>query len=130
MAFQTLVRTFLAPALLASVSLAALPAHGDGDAAAAAPAKKVVNLNTASADEIARLPRVGRKLAESIVAHRAKNGAFKRAEDLMEVKGVGEKKFSSLKAYLTVSGPTTLTEKVATASRGKSGGKRAKEAGL
>jgi len=47
------------------------------------------------------------------VAHRAQHGSFRRAEDLMEVKGVGEKMFASLKPYLTVSGPTTLTGKVA-----------------
>jgi len=90
---------------------------GAGPAAAAdeapAPAKKsVVNVNQASADELARLPRVGPSLAGKIVAHREQHGPFKRAEDLMEVKGVGEKMFALLKPYLSVSGPTTLTEKV------------------
>lgn len=78
----------------------------------AAPAKKTVNVNTASADELARLPRIGPSLAGKIVAHREQHGAFKRAEDLMEVKGVGEKMFALLKPYLSVSGATTLTEKV------------------
>lgn len=79
---------------------------------AAAPAKKVVNVNTASADELARLPRVGPSLAGKIVAHRQQHGPFKRPEDLMEVKGIGEKMFASLKPFVSVSGPTTLTEKI------------------
>ena len=57
-------------------------------------------------------PRVGPSLAGKIVAHREQNGPFKRTEDLMEVKGIGEKMFAVLKPYVSVSGPTTLTEKV------------------
>jgi competence protein ComEA len=77
--------------------------------------RKTVNINQATADELARLPRVGSKLAGRIVTHRSQHGPFKRAEDLMAVKGVGEKKFASLKPYLAVSGSTTLTEKVSSA---------------
>ena len=51
-------------------------------------------MNQASADELARLPRVGPSLAGKIVAHREQNGPFKRAEDLMEVAGIGEKMFA------------------------------------
>ena len=69
-------------------------------------------MNTASAGELTRLPRVGEKLADRIVAHRQKNGPFRRIEDLMEVKGIGEKMFQGLKPYVTISGPTTLAEKV------------------
>jgi competence ComEA-like helix-hairpin-helix protein len=61
-----------------------------------------------AADELARLPRVGPSLAGKIVAHRQQHGPFKRAEDLMEVTGIGEKMFALLKPYLAVSGPTTL----------------------
>ena len=89
-------------ALLASASAA--PAADE----AAAPAKKTVNVNQASATELARLPRVGPSLAGTIVAHREKHGPFKRAEDLMEVKGIGEKMFATLKPYVAVSGPTSL----------------------
>ncbi len=76
-------------------------------------AHKTINVNQASASELERLPRVGPKLAERIVSHRSQNGPFRRIEDLMEVKGVGEKTFSLLRPYLAVSGPTTLAEKVA-----------------
>ncbi len=106
-------RTFaLALGLVALVASASSAPAADE---AAAPAKKsVVNVNQASAEELARLPRVGPSLAGKILAHREKNGPFKRAEDLMEVKGIGEKMFALLKPYLAVSGPTTLTEKVTT----------------
>jgi competence protein ComEA len=79
---------------------------------AAAPAKRTVNVNQASVDELARLPRVGPSLAGKIVEHRQQHGPFKRAEDLMEVKGIGEKMFATLRPYVSVSGPTTLTDKV------------------
>ncbi|MFN7989803.1 MAG: helix-hairpin-helix domain-containing protein [Thermoanaerobaculia bacterium] len=95
---------------LVAVLAAASPALAADEAAA--PAKKVVNVNTASADELARLPRVGPSLAGKIVTHRQQHGPFKRAEDLMEVKGIGEKMFASLKPFVSVAGPTTLTEKV------------------
>lgn len=106
-AARTLALALGVVALLAAAS----PANA-ADPAAPAPAKKTVNVNQASADELARLPRVGPSLAGKIVAHREKNGPFKRAEDLMEVNGVGEKMFTILKPYVAVSGPTTLTEKV------------------
>ena len=77
----------------------------------AAPAGKKVNINTASPTELALLPRIGLKVAERIVERR-KEKPFGRPEDLMEVKGIGEKLFVSLKPYLAVSGPTTLDAKV------------------
>jgi len=111
-------------ALLVIASLAAMPAR-DAKAAAAtgsADASGVINVNSASAEQIAFLPRVGLKLAQRVVEYRKSNGPFKKIEDLMEVKGVGEKLFVALKPHLTVSGSTTLTQKIkstGTRSRGK-----------
>ena len=108
-------RTFaLALGLVALLATATSAPAADNTTAApaAATAKKTVNVNQASTDELARLPRVGPSLAGKIVAHREKNGPFKRAEDLMEVAGIGEKMFSLIKPYVSVSGPTTLTEKL------------------
>ena len=76
----------------------------------AAPAKKV-NINTASSTELTYLPRIGAKVAERILARR-KEKPFSRPEDLMEVKGIGEKLFVTLKPYVSVSGPTTLNAKI------------------
>jgi competence protein ComEA len=67
-------------------------------ASAAAP----VNLNSATVAEIATLPGVGPKAAERIVEYRQKNGGFKKIEELMKVKGIGEKSFLKLKPLITV----------------------------
>ncbi len=67
----------------------------------------VVNLNEASAEELDRLPGVGRKAVERILTHRGKK-PFQRIEELVRVKGFRKKKFEKLKPYLTLTGPTTL----------------------
>ena len=72
----------------------------------------VVNINTASATELALLPRVGEKAAERIVEYRKEHGPFKKAADLMQVKGVGAKTFELMSPYIVVDGKTTLTTKV------------------
>ncbi|HEY6931090.1 MAG TPA: helix-hairpin-helix domain-containing protein [Thermoanaerobaculia bacterium] len=87
---------------------------------------KKVNINQASATQIALLPRVGAKQAERIVEYRKAHGQFAQAEELMEVKGVGEKLFGQLKPYVALSGPTTLTAKVS--SRGTRGGPTTRKA--
>lgn len=121
MALRPIVRALIVPVLGLSLSgLASHPAVAEGNVAAP---HKTVNINQAASAELARLPRVGPKLADRIVAHRAQHGPFRRIEDLMEVKGVGEKFFTTLKSYLTVSGPTTLVEKVS--SKGTRGPSRA-----
>ena len=74
-------------------------------AASVEKAAPVVNLNTASAADLENLPGVGAKMAERIVEYRQKNGPFKKIEDLMNVKGIGEKNFLKLKARLTVGAP-------------------------
>ncbi len=133
MALRPIVRALVVPVLGLSLSgLASHPAVAEGDAAAP---HKTVNLNQATSAELVRLPRVGLKLADRIVAHRTEHGPFRRIEDLMEVKGVGEKFFTALKPYLAVSGPTTLAEKVsskgsrgATAKAKKSGTSASKKA--
>jgi competence protein ComEA len=62
----------------------------------------MVNLNTASAAEFEALPGIGAKTAARIIEYRQKNGAFKKIEELMNVRGIGEKNFLKLKAQLTV----------------------------
>ena len=63
---------------------------------------EVVNLNTASAVQIASLPGIGPKTAELVVQYRTKNGPFKKIEEIMNVRGIGEKSFLRIKDRLTV----------------------------
>jgi competence protein ComEA len=75
----------------------------------------VVNLNEATAEELDRLPGVGKKAVDRILDHRKKR-PFQRVEELVRVKGFGKKKFSKLKPYLTLTGATTLREEKRSAS--------------
>src|SRR6266536_4096079 len=106
----------LALALVAILGATCLFAADTADSAAG----KRVNINQASAKELSNLPRIGSKVADRIVEYRQAHGAFARVEDLMEVKGIGEKLFTELKPYLALSGPTTLSEQVS--SKGTRGG--------
>ncbi len=60
-----------------------------------------VNINTASIEELSTLPGIGQSTAEKIVKHR-KDHKFKTTADLMEVKGIGSKKFEKIKSKLSV----------------------------
>jgi competence protein ComEA len=62
----------------------------------------VLNLNTATADQLARLPGVGKVLAARIVDFRQKKGPFKRVEELLAVRGISERKWKTLREHLTV----------------------------
>src|SRR5262249_16960603 len=73
-----------------------------GAAKAAAASGAPVNLNTASQAQLEALPGVGPSTAKRIIEYRQKNGAFKKIEELMNVKGVGEKSFLKLKPLITV----------------------------
>lgn len=68
----------------------------------------VVNLQTASAEELQRLPGIGPSKAEAIIAQRTRT-PFRRIEDILRVRGIGRATFRRLRPYLSVSGATTLT---------------------
>jgi len=74
--------------------------------AEAAPASDKVNINTASLADLDKLPRIGPKVAQRILDYRKEHGPFKRIEDLMKVKGIGEKTFARLKDLVTVGAET------------------------
>jgi len=72
----------------------------------------VVNINTADADQLQLLPRVGPALAGRIIAYREANGPFRTIEEIVAVKGIGDSSLERLEPYLATNGATTLTEKV------------------
>jgi competence protein ComEA len=61
-----------------------------------------LNLNAATEAQLEALPGIGAATAARIVEYRKKNGGFKKVEDLMNVKGIGEKSFLKLKALIAV----------------------------
>lgn len=62
----------------------------------------LININTASAEQLEKLPGVGRVIAERIVAHREQYGPFRRAEHLVMVRGISDQKFCELRALIVV----------------------------
>ncbi len=95
-----------------TLALAAILAGQAFAAPAATGAAGKVNINTASVQQLQLLPRIGPALAQRIVEFRSANGAFKTPEELIAVRGIGEKSFANLKPFVTVEGETTLKEKV------------------
>jgi competence protein ComEA len=67
---------------------------------------KKVNINTASLDELQTLPRIGEKVAQRIVDYRKEHGDFKKIEELMKVKGIGEKTFKLIRDKIEVGSKT------------------------
>ena len=67
-----------------------------------APAGDKVNLNSATAEQLQTLPGIGPSIAKSIVEYRNKTGKFTKIGEILNVKGVGEKKFQLIKDRLTV----------------------------
>ena len=106
----------LTPALAAQADAAGKKAEASEAAPATAPDDAdaptgVVNLNTASEDELMLLPGVGPSKAAAIVAWRKKYGGFKKVDDLTKVKGFGYKTMKKLKPFLAISGPTNYRGK-------------------
>lgn len=64
--------------------------------------ESAVNINTATAEELEKLPRIGTETAREIIEHRKKYGAFSRPEDLILVRGVSDKKFREIRSLVKV----------------------------
>jgi competence protein ComEA len=99
--------------LAAAVAVAIVALSAPGASAQSKPAPSTVkpavtgtiNINTASIADLQRLPGIGAKTASRVVEYRQKNGPFKKVEELMNVRGVGEKSFLKLKGQISVGTP-------------------------
>jgi competence protein ComEA len=103
---RVMTRWFVAAALAAlmittTIVSAALPEPQQNSAQAT----QVVNLNTAAAADLQKLPGIGAAMAARIIEYRQKNGGFKKVEELMNVQGIGEKVFLRLKPLVSVTPP-------------------------
>lgn len=85
-----------------SVALAQTPPQTPPSAPPQTSQSAPLNLNTATKADLEKLPGVGPAMAQRILDYRQKVGGFKKAEDLMNVQGIGEKSFLKLKPLVTV----------------------------
>lgn len=65
-------------------------------------AENAININTATLDELQRIPHIGEKLAAKIIEHRETNGRFRRAEHLMLIQGISDKRFRKIRPLVRV----------------------------
>lgn len=61
-----------------------------------------LNINTATKDELVKLPGIGEALAERIIIYRDEFGPFKSVDELQNIKGIGKKKFEQIALYCTI----------------------------
>jgi competence protein ComEA len=80
----------------------AAPAPVPPDGSAPAPAGEKININTASVEELDKLPGIGPSIAGAIIDYRTANGPFKQIEDINEVKGIGDALFAKIKEQITI----------------------------
>jgi competence protein ComEA len=95
-------RRFVAAVLAVAFAVLVAPSLAVAESAAKAAPTSKINLNTASAEQLATLPGVGPALAGRIVEYRQKSGSFRATKDVMNVKGIGEKNFAKIESWLTV----------------------------
>lgn len=97
---------------LVTVSLG-LPARAyfDHKQSSSAPTEGVVNVNTATVEQLTLLPGIGPSRAEAIVEARQRR-PFRAVQDLLRVRGIGRSTLLRLRPYLTVQGETTLTQPI------------------
>jgi competence protein ComEA len=95
---------FMGAAAPASVPAVALTPAVAQERPATAP---LVNINTATAAALESLPGIGPATAKRILEYREKSGPFKKIEDLMNVRGIGEKAFLRLRPLVTIGGSQT-----------------------
>ena len=100
-------RTSRAVARMASLVLLAALAVSPALALEQAALEGVVNINTASAEQLQLLPGVGEVKARAILSERKDRGGFKTIDDLREVKGVGDSLLQRMRPFVTLKGKTT-----------------------
>jgi len=63
---------------------------------------ETININTASSEELQRIPHIGPSLARKVIEHREEHGPFKRPEELMQVQGISDVRFRRIRHLIRV----------------------------
>ena len=85
-------------------SLPAITTAADETVAVTVPVPSIININTATSEQLQNLPGIGPVLADRILAYRAEYGAFETVGELMNVSGIGEKKLEEIWDLVTIGG--------------------------
>lgn len=88
--------------MFAAVQPALVTAASTSKASQESTISSKININSADLDSLSQLPGIGKKTAQAIIEYRNTNGKFKSPADLLNVKGIGQKKFDKLKSLLSV----------------------------
>lgn len=100
-----MVRAFaLTLLLLAGLGLGASPALSGDEGGLSG----VVNVNTATAEQLMLLPGIGEAKARAILDHRKDQGGFKAVDELLEVKGIGASALERIRPFVALQGKTSL----------------------
>jgi competence protein ComEA len=82
-------------------------------------AQGVINVNTATQEQLMMMPGIGEKISKNVVAYRQANGPFKSLDDLIKVKGISKKKLDKLRQNFVLEGQTTYIPVVSQKAPGK-----------
>jgi len=93
---------FLFSSLLSLVGLVGLTGTSLAGQSEEKPSELKVDINQAGVAELEKLPGIGQQVAKRIIAYREENGPFEKAEELMNVRGIGEKSFLKLQPHVTL----------------------------
>lgn len=111
------VALWLCAATLSSLLFGAVAwAEPCEQATASAAEAALIDLNRASAAELTRLPGIGQKRAEAIVAFRESQGGFQSVTQLLRIKGIGRAMLRKLRLLVTISNDANLTPDTALAT--------------